>query len=98
MAYAAFVLCRHGQASEKHDARRAGIAQTAQERKHRWLGHRPATKWGWLNGESTVLKGLFLEVCTDLSDERLYRMLMSLGKSRSGHRLSIHMGSYNQWP
>src|SRR5438094_8465398 len=61
MAYAAFVLCRHGQASEKHEAGRAGIAQTAQERKHRWLGHRPATKWGWLTGGSTVPHGLFLK-------------------------------------
>src|SRR5207249_5726500 len=44
LAYAAFLLCRHGQTPEKHHARRTGIAQTAEERKHRRTGCGPAEK------------------------------------------------------
>src|SRR5437660_7369968 len=61
MAYPAFFLCGHGQAPEKHDARRARIAQTAEERKHRRFGHRPAAKRRRLAGRGLSLTGLFLK-------------------------------------
>src|SRR6185437_14334159 len=65
MAYAAFFLCRHGQAPEKHDARRAGTAQAAEERKHRRLGYRSAAKRRRVAGGGPLAHRVIFEIWSD---------------------------------